>query len=64
MNYIKRLEAEKTETEAQKTEAREAAEELRRYLLSDKFQCGSELDGYVSIKDVLNRLEAVINPLR
>ena len=59
MNYIKKLEKDleqKTE-DLQKIEV--AINELKLYLLSEKFRCGSELDGYVNVQDVLHRLEEI-----
>ena len=37
----------------------EDLDELVRYLQSSKFRCGDELDGYVSINDLLPRLYAM-----
>lgn len=63
MNYIKRLEQELAEMKTLAEEARNEATSLRRYLTSDKFRSGNELDGYVNVKDVLTRLGPIIAPL-
>jgi len=37
-------------------EVKAKIQDLREYLLSQKFHCGDEMDGYVNVQDVLNRL--------
>lgn len=56
MNYIKRLEADRHTLENGITEIASELDELIKYLQSDKFACGSDLDGYVNTSDVLARL--------
>lgn len=56
MNYINQLEQEKAELEAQVAAAREGLQELLKYVNSGKFNCGDELDGYVSCGDVTSRI--------
>ncbi len=45
------------ETKAELAKMVEMAMQLRRYVLSKKFHCNDSLDGYVSVQDVLNRLD-------
>ena len=56
MNYIHRLQGEVREKEREAKTLRESLSALRNYLLSEKFRCGDPLDGYVNVRDVLNRL--------
>lgn len=56
MNYIKKIEGENRNAVEAKEKALEAIKDLECYLESSKFNCGSELDGYVNVKDVLARL--------
>lgn len=62
-NYIHTLQDKVQELEAEKKAARESLIELEAYLTSSKFNCGDELDGYVSIQDVLNRMRDAKNEL-
>lgn len=59
MNYIKKLQKDNEE----KAECIKALSQelnfLEEYLLSSKFRCGDELDGYVSTQDVLNRIDNI-----
>lgn len=59
MNYIKRLQGEVKDRQEQREEALEALNDLLEYLGSGKFRCGDDLDGYVSVQDVFNRLAPV-----
>ena len=59
MNYIKRLQQLLSSHRNSKEVAQENLADLRRYLLSEKFHCGSDLDGYVNIKDVLRYVDRV-----
>lgn len=61
MNYIKRLEAEKKALGGEVEVLRAGITVLRSYLTSPKFYEKSELTGYVSTTDVLNRLAAMID---
>lgn len=56
MNYIHKLQGEVQEKDTEIKGIRESLSDLRKYLLSEKFQCGDDLDGYVNVQDVLNRL--------
>lgn len=58
MNYIQKLQQQVGDLKREKAEAKQAVDELKAYLQSEKFQAG-ELAGYVNVKDVLNRLEYV-----
>ena len=42
------------ETELDQIKAK--IQDLKEYLSSEKFHCGDEMDGYVSVQDVLNRI--------
>jgi hypothetical protein len=59
MNYIKRLQGDIAERDTALSEIDEDVSQLVAYLTSDKFACGSDLDGYVNINDVLGRLQNV-----
>ena len=59
MNYIKRLQSDVAERDTALSEIDEDVSQLVSYLTSDKFSCGSDLDGYVNINDVLGRLQNV-----
>lgn len=56
MNYIHRLQAQVAEKDNEIQALRESMIDLRDYLLSGKFRCGDDLDNYVNVQDVLNRL--------
>jgi hypothetical protein len=56
MNYIHKLQGEVQEKDREVQAIRESLIDLRNYLLSGKFRCGNDLDGYVNVQDVLNRL--------
>lgn len=59
MNHIRDLKYQAEVSEAQRQEADAKIVELLSYLNSDKFKCGDELDGYVSINDVRSRLAEI-----
>lgn len=59
MNHILALTQQVRQAEGEAARVAEELKELRGYLQSSKFNCGSELDGYVSIQDVLSRLPRV-----
>lgn len=59
MNYIWKLEQRVEELNLQRAVAWEQIAELKGYLCSSKFNCGNELDRYVNITDVLNRLNQI-----
>jgi hypothetical protein len=56
VNYIHKLQQEVNELKSQRDSLLDRLNELECYLLSDKFNCGDRLDGYVNCQDVLNRL--------
>lgn len=57
MNFIKQLQFENMEMKVNAVKTDDAIRDLKCYLLSEKFRCGDkQLDGYVNISDVLNRL--------
>lgn len=56
-NYIHQLQATVKQLQDELSRRNEVDDRLRSYLLLPKFSCGDELDGYVNIQDVLNRLE-------
>jgi chromosome segregation ATPase len=58
--YINQLQDTVETLSSQKRELQEGIKELKSYLQSSKFNCGDELDGYVNIQDVLNRLPEII----
>lgn len=65
MNYIKRLEAENARRQARLDFVSMELDNIYLYLHSDKFNApdpalADDLDGYVNVQDVLNRL----NPIR
>ena len=64
MNYIKKLQATIQNHKANKEEAEATLRRLEKYLLSEKFHCGDELDGYVNVKDVLSYIAVAIDDLR
>lgn len=59
MSHIRDLKYQAEVSEAQRQAADAGITELMQYLNSDKFQCGDELDGYVNVKDVLDRLVTI-----
>ena len=60
MNYIKKLELDNKNLVENINQIRQEIDLLRSYLNSSKFNCGDSLDGYVNVKDVLNRLSYAI----
>ena len=59
MNYIKKLQAASLEQADTIAHYQSIIDDLRRYLESDKFRCGDDLDGYVNVRDVLSYLDAI-----
>lgn len=55
-NYIKTMQAEVGEMTAKLEQLETEKRDLIGYLSSPKFNCGNELDGYVSCGDVISRL--------
>jgi len=63
MNYIQKLKEENVEYINKINSALDEIIAIRCYLQSNKFCCGNELDGYVSISDVQVRLDNVRDAL-
>ena len=63
MNYIKRLEEENREKNEAVVKGLGAINEIRRYLNSEKFRCGDDLDGYVNVADMFQGLRVVEDKL-
>ena len=59
MRYINTLQNQVKERNETLSEISTGILELKSYLLSEKFRCGDQLDGYVNVKDVLLRLEEI-----
>lgn len=59
MNYIQKLNDKIERLDKQRAVAWDQLFELKKYLTSGKFSCGNELDGYVNVKDVLDRLAQI-----
>jgi hypothetical protein len=59
MNYIKRLQEENKGLKANIENAETVIQDMQRYLNSNKFRCGDELDQYININDILTRLNEV-----
>jgi hypothetical protein len=56
MNYISKLQEQVRCHQAERAAILEGLNDLTRYLNGAKFSCGSELDSYVNVKDVLQRI--------
>ena len=57
--YINQLQEKLERKEEDMKAANQQITDLMYYLTSDKFNCGSELDGYVNVSDVLTRLATI-----
>jgi hypothetical protein len=64
MNHIKQLQADNLLLKLQTEAADDLIGDLFRYLQSDKFHCGHELDNYVNTADIQSRLQEIRNSLR
>jgi hypothetical protein len=64
MNHIKQLQADILLLKLQTEAADDLIGDLFRYLQSDKFNCGHELDRYVNIADIHARLQEIRTTLR
>jgi len=63
MNYIKQLQTERADLQAQIDRIREAANDLLNYAHSDKF-CGDGAIGtYISKNDVIERTRLILNQI-
>ena len=52
MNYIKRLEMENKQKEAELQEMKNQIIQLRKHMQSKKFHCGDDLDNYINVQEV------------
>jgi len=59
VNHIHRLQSDVQNANNELATVRQQVADLRAYLRSDKFIVVSELQGYVSTQDVLNRLQGI-----
>lgn len=59
MKYINKLQETVQKQNASIEAARESVMEALAYLDSEKFRCGSELDGYVSVSDMVARIRTI-----
>lgn len=51
-NFIQSLKSENAALKDKSTDATNICNELLRYMNSEKFHCGNELDGYINTSDV------------
>jgi hypothetical protein len=56
MNHIHKLQAQVRALKHEQAALQQGITDLVAYITSSKFSCGDELDGYVNMQDVLNRL--------
>jgi hypothetical protein len=61
MNYIQSLQAQVQELENKNKMLKDGLKELQKYVSSSKFSCGDSLDGYVSVKDIDNRIQEILS---
>jgi hypothetical protein len=61
MNYIKKLQTERADLQAQIDRIREAANDLMAYAQSTKFQGSSAIGTYISKHDVIERTRLILN---
>ena len=59
MNYIKKLQLDVKNANDNRAEIEAIVNDLSRYLNSNKFNCGDDLDGYVNIKDIFNYINQI-----
>jgi len=63
MNYIKKIESLNKANEDTLANISARLDNILAYLNSPKFRCGSELDGYVSVQDIILRLREIRSEL-
>jgi len=63
MNYIKKLESLNKAHGDTIVNISTRLDNILAYLNSSKFYCGSELDGYVSVQDIMLRLREIRSEL-
>ena len=61
MNYIKQLQTDRDDLQAQIKRIEEAANDLLNYAHSDKFQGSSAIGTYISKNDVIERTRLILN---
>jgi tRNA nucleotidyltransferase (CCA-adding enzyme) len=61
MNYIKQLQTDRDDLQAQIERIAEAANDLMTYAQSTKFQGSSALGTYISKNDVIERTRLILN---
>ena len=61
MNYIKKLQTDRDDLQAQIGRIEEAATDLMNYAHSDKFQGEGALGTYISKNDVIERTRLILN---
>jgi len=63
MNYIKRLQEENAELQAQIKRIQEVTMDLMAYAQSDKFSSASDIGTYISKYDVIQRTQLILNEI-
>ena len=63
MNYIKRLQEENAELQAQIKRIQEVTMDLMAYAQSDKFSGASDIGTYISKNDVIARTQLILNEI-
>jgi hypothetical protein len=63
MNYIKRLQEENAELQAQIKRIQEVTMDLMAYAQSDKFSGASDIGTYISKYDVIQRTQLILNEI-
>ena len=63
MNYIKRLQEENAELQAQIKRIQEVTMDLMAYAQSDKFSGASDIGTYISKNDVIHRTQLILNEI-
>jgi hypothetical protein len=63
MNYIKRLQSENAELQAQIKRIQEVTMDLMAYAQSDKFSGGGDIGTYMSKYDVIARTQIILNEI-
>ena len=63
MNYIKRLQEENAELQAQIKRIQEVTMDLMAYVQSDKFSGASDIGTYISKYDVIQRTQLILNEI-
>jgi len=63
MNYIKRLQEENAELQAQIKRIQEVTMDLMAYAQSDKFSGGGDIGTYMSKYDVIARTQIILNEI-